>query len=199
MIEQVSGIKSMQGVYQVQTSTLMESNSTSTDKVKADDYKVELNTKQDTSVTYDRNLKVASDLMNLNSDEDNGLNRLVVDLIKRQGMTLQDALSGKSINVDDQAKAEANALIAPDGELGVDKTAERIFQFAISGAEGDTSKLEDIKAAITKGFEMAKEALGGSLPDISSKTYDAIMEKLDSWAKNSGQTQQANQESSFAF
>jgi hypothetical protein len=29
---------------------------------------------------------------------------------------------------------------------------------------------------------MAAKSLGGSLPDISSKTYDAVMNKLDAWA-----------------
>jgi hypothetical protein len=32
---------------------------------------------------------------------------------------------------------------------------------------------------------MAAQALGGSLPDISSQTYDAVMEKLDAWAQGS--------------
>jgi hypothetical protein len=53
---------------------------------------------------------------------------------------------------------------------------------AVANAGGDTEKFDQIKAAIEKGFEMAKETLGGTLPEISMDTYDAVMEKLDNWA-----------------
>ena len=56
-----------------------------------------------------------------------------------------------------------------------------MFEMAAANAGGDTEKLEEVKAAIDRGFEMAREALGGTLPGISLDTYDAVMEKLDSW------------------
>ena len=52
------------------------------------------------------------------------------------------------------------------------------FAKAISG--GNKSKLDKLIAAIDKGFSEAGKALGG-LPEISMKTYDRIMEKLDVW------------------
>ena len=61
-----------------------------------------------------------------------------------------------------------------------------IFEMAVANAGGDAEKLEQIKSAIDKGFDMAKEALGGTLPEISRNTYDAVMKKLDSWAEASG-------------
>ena len=36
---------------------------------------------------------------------------------------------------------------------------------------------------MNKGFKEALQAFGGSLPDISYDTYDAVMNKLDTWAQ----------------
>lgn len=111
-----------------------------------------------------------------------GFEDLLSRLLQRQGATYEEAIGGKPIEIDPETRAEAQALIAEDGYWGIEKTSERIFQFAIAGAGKDLSKLEEIKAAIDKGFGMAADALGGSLPEISTKTYDAIMAKLDRWA-----------------
>jgi hypothetical protein len=92
-------------------------------------------------------------------------------------------MAGETVEIDDETRAEAQALIAEDGYWGVEKTSERIFQFAVANAGGDIQKLEEIKAAVGKGFDMAKEALGGELPEISMKTFDAVMEKLNDWAE----------------
>ncbi|MBU1169640.1 MAG: hypothetical protein KKD44_08765 [Proteobacteria bacterium] len=116
--------------------------------------------------------------------EFNSLKNIVDSLLKRQGTTLSLAMSGKSVVVDDQARNEALDLISEDGYWGVNKTSERIFQFAINSAGGDVSKLEAIKGAIEKGFQLAQDAFGGELPDISNKTHDAVMEKLDAWSNN---------------
>jgi hypothetical protein len=44
---------------------------------------------------------------------------------------------------------------------------------------------------VDKGFNEALEAFGGTLPEISYKTYDAVMEKLDAWAENAKSDQSA--------
>lgn len=67
--------------------------------------------------------------------------------------------------------------------MGVEQTSDRIVQAAISFGANDPSRLEEIKAVIEKGFQMAADALGGALPDISMKTHDAAMAKLDAWAE----------------
>ena len=51
---------------------------------------------------------------------------------------------------------------------------------AISG--GDKAQIGKLKAAIEDGFKQAKEALGGYLPEISQKTYDEVMKRMDEWA-----------------
>ena len=111
------------------------------------------------------------------------LRELIVRLLLRQSQASEDAEGGKGIKVDPQTRAEAQELISEDGYWGVEKTSDRIVQFAIAAAGNDPGKLEAIKAAVEKGFAMASDALGGALPEISSKTHDAVMEKLDAWAE----------------
>ncbi len=48
-------------------------------------------------------------------------------------------------------------------------------------AGGDTSRIDAIREGIDRGFEQARQAFGGVLPDISYDTYDAVMKKLDDW------------------
>jgi len=69
--------------------------------------------------------------------------------------------------------------------LGVEQTSDRIVQFALSISGNDPDRLEELKASIEQGFQLASEALGGTLPDISMKTYDVVMEKLNAWAEGS--------------
>ena len=111
------------------------------------------------------------------------LRELVEKLLLRQSRTFEDAVGGKEVKVDPQTRAEAQEMISEDGYWGVEKTSDRIAQFAIAAAGNDPGKLDAIKAAVEKGFAMASDALGGVLPEISSKTHDAVMEKLDAWAE----------------
>jgi hypothetical protein len=39
-----------------------------------------------------------------------------------------------------------------------------------------------LKRAITEGFNQVKDMLGG-LPEVSGRTYDLVMEKLDAWGE----------------
>ena len=109
------------------------------------------------------------------------LRELVARLLLHQGKTSEDAVDKKSIT-----QEEAQQLIAEDGYWGIEKTSDRIVQFAIAAAGNDPGRLDAIKASIEKGFSMAADAFGGTLPEISFKTHDAIMEKLDAWAASSG-------------
>ncbi|SES95522.1 hypothetical protein SAMN05660297_00996 [Natronincola peptidivorans] len=110
------------------------------------------------------------------------LRQLVEQLLKRQGYSW-DKIKEKDfdeLQIDSQAIEEAEALIAEDGLLGAEKTSERIVQFAIAISGGDKSKLEELKAAIDKGFKEVENMLGG-LPEVSQKTYQLVMEKLEQW------------------
>lgn len=147
--------------------------------IKPDDT-VTLGKQTDTAATYSRAAAIDA---TYDTDGVVDLKDLVYRLLNRQGITWEAAMTGEEpVEIDEETRAEANALIAEDGYWGVEQTSERIFQMAVANAGGDTEKLDRIKAAIDKGFEMAKEAFGGTLPEISTSTYDAVMEKLDAWA-----------------
>ena len=118
------------------------------------------------------------------ADEANSrLKALVKELLARQGMTFKEAInSPEDIEIDERAVAEANELISEGGKFSPEVVSDRIVNFAKAISGGDTDKYELLKDAIEKGFNEAKELLGGSLPEISNKTYDLVMEKLDNWA-----------------
>jgi hypothetical protein len=42
----------------------------------------------------------------------------------------------------------------------------------------------ELKNAIIQGFKEAKKEFGGKLPDISQRTYDEVMKKLDEWEQS---------------
>ena len=61
------------------------------------------------------------------------------------------------------------------------QTSERILDFAKALTGGDSKKAEEMRAAIKKGFEAAAKLWGDELPEISQKTYDAVMKGIDDW------------------
>ena len=77
------------------------------------------------------------------------LRDLLVDLLKQQGITSQIASGDMAtINLKDISPDQAQELISEDGYWGVEKTSDRIVNFAISLAGGDPEKLKEIKANI---------------------------------------------------
>lgn len=106
--------------------------------------------------------------------------RIVEDLLKRQGMSLNKLTPQDIVNVDEATRAKAAEQIGPDGPLGVEALSESIVDFAKAISGGDKSKLAMLKDAIKQGFDEAKKILG-ELPEISRQTFDRVMEKLDMW------------------
>ncbi len=140
--------------------------------------KVSLKSESSALVTYSNDLT-------LNGNRDSRfdmLRQLVTSLLKEQGIETNFKVENKEYNIAEITPDEAQNLIEDDGYFGVEQTSERIFQFAIGVAGGDPSRLDAIKEGVEKGFQEAKDAFGGSLPEISYKTLDKIMEKLDQWA-----------------
>lgn len=110
------------------------------------------------------------------------LKRMVEDLLKRQGKTLQDIISGKeSLVVDETTRMEARAQIEGDGPLSPEKVSDRIVSFAKAISGGDKSKIKELRNAIDEGFRQATDILGGVLPEVSHETYRLVMQKLDQW------------------
>lgn len=110
------------------------------------------------------------------------MRRIVEELLKRQGYTVEQAMAGelddKEIEVDEQARTEAEALVADDGPLGAEAVSNRIIEYARTLSGDDPEKLEMLRGAIELGFREAERMLGG-LPEVSQRTYDMVMEKLD--------------------
>ena len=120
------------------------------------------------------------------------LRSLVEQMFTKQANTYGNAtdiwqfLRSGDYTVDPATKAQAQADIAEDGYWGVNQTSDRIIQFATALTGGDPDKIEEMRAAFKKGYEQAEETWGGELPEISQKTYDAVMEKFDELAKEAG-------------
>ena len=122
------------------------------------------------------------------------LRSLVEKMMTKQGETYGKAndiwsvLSSGNFTVDAATKAQAQADIAEDGYWGVNQTSDRIIQFANALTGGDPDKIEAMREAFKKGYAQAEKTWGGSLPEISQKTYDAVMEKFDKLAADAGLT-----------
>ena len=119
---------------------------------------------------------------------------LVEQMISKQGKTLGQAdsiwsfLAGGNYTVDPATRAQAQKDIAEDGYWGVEQTSSRIVDFATALTGGDPDKIEKMRDAFEKGFKQATKAWGRELPEISSKTYDAVMEKFDKLAEQAKTT-----------
>lgn len=120
----------------------------------------------------------------LNTNEDSQyslLRQLVAGLLQEQGIDTLAMGNDHTLEMTDLTPDEAQELVADDGYFGIEKTSERIIQFAIGIAGGDATRIDAIREGIDQGFQEALDAFGGWLPDISYDTYDAVMEKLDQW------------------
>lgn len=122
------------------------------------------------------------------------LRSLVEQLFTKQGNAYGAAtdmwqfLASGNFTVDAATKAQAQADIAEDGYWGVEQTSDRILDFAKALSGGDPDKIEDLRKAFQKGFKAATGTWGKDLPDISQRTYDAVMKKFDDWSKESAKT-----------
>lgn len=112
---------------------------------------------------------------------------MVRSMIEKQGGNVNEILRALAngeevtIKVDAETKQSAQEAIAEDGYWGVNQTSERILEFAKTISGGDKSKIDTLINAFKEGFEAAREAFGGTLPEISQKTFDKVMEGFEAW------------------
>lgn len=117
----------------------------------------------------------------------NSFKDMVSDMLTQQGKTIGKAddiwsfLADGNFTVTEAAKKKAQEEISDDGYWGVEKTSERIVSFAIALSGDDKSKADLLINAFKKGYSDATKTWGKELPDISKKTYDAVMDKFDKW------------------
>ena len=200
---------SVNGVTSIQAAAAYSYNSTSAAKEKTSAEEATTKTTEDTGVIYEhstdtntsstkKTYKPDTALINkLKADADartSQLRSLVEQMMGKQATTYGNAndiwsfLRSGNYTVDPATKAQAQADIAEDGYWGVTQTSDRIIQFATALTGGDPDKIEAMRDAFKKGYAQAEKTWGGSLPEISQKTYDAVMEKFDKLAADAGLT-----------
>ena len=201
---------SVNGVTSTQAAAAYSYSSTSAakEKTSAEEAKT-TTTAEDTGVIYEHSTAAkTSSTKKTYTPDTNLVNRLKADAENRasQLRSLVEQMMGKQANtygnandiwsflrsgnftVDPATKAQAQADIAEDGYWGVNQTSDRIIQFANALTGGDPDKIESMREAFKKGYAQAEKTWGGSLPEISQKTYDAVMEKFDKLAADAGLT-----------
>ncbi|MEG0963736.1 MAG: hypothetical protein RSF88_12895 [Lachnospiraceae bacterium] len=117
------------------------------------------------------------------------LRSLVEQMMSGQGNRIGQADDGMwkflakgDYTVTPQVKSQAQADIAENGYWDVTQTSDRIVEFAKALVGDDPKKAESMRSAFEKGFKAATKSWGSELPDISQKTYGAVMSKFDQWA-----------------
>lgn len=191
---------SVNGIYSTNISDTYTANTTAKEKVESVD---KTNTEavestqetvktDDTAAVYDKT-KLSEDdrktiVAQLKADQEKRqaqLTELVQNMISKQTNTFGAAtdiwkfLAKGDFTVDAETKKKAQEDISEDGYWGVNQTSDRIVSFATALAGNDTDALEEMKEAFIKGYKQAEKQWGGELPEISQKTYDAVMEKFD--------------------
>ena len=206
-------IMSVNGITSTQAAAAYSYSSTSAAKEKTSAEEVKsTKTAEDTGVIYERNTDTKTSstkktykpdtavITKLKADADartSQLRSLVEKIMGKQADTYGNAndiwsfLRSGNYTVDPATKAQAQADIAEDGYWGVNQTSDRIIQFATALTGGDPDKIESMREAFKKGYAQAEKTWGGSLPEISQKTYDAVMEKFDKLAADAGLTTEA--------
>ena len=77
------------------------------------------------------------------------------------------------------SKEEATELVSEDGFFGITQTSDRISDFVIATSGGDEGLMRAGREGMLLGFKQAEEMWGSELPEISQKTMQAAIEKVD--------------------
>ena len=172
--------------------------------------KSESSTKTDTGVVYEKSSDQTSGTVTKKTDyalinklkadakeRTSQLRSLVEKMMTKQGVAIGTAdsmwsfLAKGDFTVDEATKAQAQADIADDGYWGVDQTSDRILDFAKALSGNDPEKADLLLDAFKKGFKEATKSWGQDLPDISQRTYDAVVEKFNKWKNGTEETEAA--------
>ena len=143
--------------------------------------------KTETTSTKKSNAAIISKLKADAEQRTAQLRSIVEQMMTKQGVAIGTAddmwkfLAKGDFTVSADVKAQAQADIAEDGYWGVEQTSDRILDFAKALAGNDPDKAEEMLAAFKKGYELATKSWGDELPDISKRTYDAVLKKFDAW------------------
>jgi len=203
----INSVNSTTNNYQTSTAskTASKTASTSTDKTTTSD-------KAETGVVYEKSSQTDKNTVTKKTDyamvaklkadaeqRTSQLRSLVEKMMTKQGTAIANAdsmwsfLADGNFTVDEETQKQAQADIAEDGYWGVEQTSDRILDFAKALSGNDPEKADLLIDAFKKGFEDATKSWGKDLPDISQRTYDAVLEKFNKW-KNGSTTETAGTE-----
>ncbi|MGN0484396.1 MAG: hypothetical protein ACI4HI_12680 [Lachnospiraceae bacterium] len=200
-VESISGVvSSVAASYQTDNSAKKNtevSEKKTSDTTKQDQagviYEKNTGTSTDKKVTYDVSSKErthAAIVAQMKADTQartKQLQDIVSQMMQKQGAAIGTAddiwsfLASGNYTVTEAAKIQAQKDIAEDGYWGVEQTSERIVSFAKALTGDDSSKADEMLEAFKKGFKEATKSWGKDLPDISQRTYDAVIKKFDAW------------------
>lgn len=113
------------------------------------------------------------------------MQNLVNELLGKQAGTYTTSLADMYKKVAELADPEtieqAKKDIADDGYWGVEQTSDRMVEMAKALSGGDPTQADKMISAVKKGLDQATKAWGEDLPEISGKTVDATIKKLEAW------------------
>ena len=182
-------------ISQIKGNTSKDAKVTDSTTKKTDDASVVYQPSGETTTTSStKSNKVDADtIAKLKADADakfSQLRGIVEQLISKQSKAsetvsiweqFKNGVLNGTIEVDPATAKQAQEDISEDGYWGVKQTSERILDFAKAISGNDPEKAEQMREAIKKGYESAADFWGGELPELSQKTYDAVMKGLDDW------------------
>lgn len=119
------------------------------------------------------------------------LSSLVSDMLSKQAgaSNLASMFSPENLkNVSAADIAQAKEDVSENGYWGVKQTSQRLFDFASALAGDDVEKMKEMQAAMEKGYKLAAQAWGGSLPAISQQTISAANKMFDDYYASKGVT-----------
>ena len=85
------------------------------------------------------------------------------------------------VEIDDETRNAAQEAIGEGGPFSVEAVATRLLDFAVAISGGDPARIEVLQRAVERGFEAAERQWGGSLPEISQQTREAVVNGFEQW------------------
>lgn len=142
---------------------------------------------EEVSTPVQTNRLSADQLRSYQDQLNQSFTKMVNDIVSNQANQGKKAAKGglkdffSNLTVTPEQKLAAQQAIGEDGEWGVNAVATRIMDMCVALSGGDSSKIEEMRAAVDKGFKQAMGDWGGSLPSICSQTHDEINKRFDYW------------------
>ena len=109
----------------------------------------------------------------------NNLKDTVTELLKNQMNAINSLNPENLLELDEVSIARILTLIEPNGQLSIEVLSDSIIELTQNILHGENKQQpETLKEVIIKVFNEAEKTLG-KLPDVSLKTRDKTMEKLN--------------------